>query len=144
MLSAWAREMFGARGVTEQPGKNASVTLYHPDTKYLREEVFPRVKARCEEMGWAFRVSMTWFYINCDLEFISKGTGLDRLLKQVKIDRSRLAGIGDTPSDKCIAERVKFFACPANAQAAIKEHAHFIASKPETWGVVDILERLGA
>jgi hydroxymethylpyrimidine pyrophosphatase-like HAD family hydrolase len=85
---------------------------------------------------------MTWFYINCDLRHVSKGTGLDRLSARLRIPRERLAGIGDTASDKCIAERVGFFACPSNAAAAIKEHAHYVAKGAEAVGVVEILERL--
>jgi hypothetical protein len=140
-LSAWCHEQWGASGVTQQPGKNASVTLWHADTAHLRT-LAPLVEAKCSEMNWPFRVSMTWFYINCDLAHISKGTGLDRLSARLRIPRARLAGIGDTTSDKCIAERVAFFACPSNAQAAIKEHAHMIAKGAEAKGVVEILESL--
>jgi len=141
-LWSWARGTFGSRGVTRQPGKAASVTLYHPDTAYLRGEVFPAVEAAVRDHGWPFRVSMTWLYINCDLAHVSKGTGLDRLLGTMGLRRERVAGIGDTASDLCIAQRVGLFACPANAHASIKEHAHYIASRPEAEGVVEILEHL--
>ncbi len=137
----WAHLEYGGKGVTQQPGKAASMTLYHPDTVYLRS-IAPRVEEEFAKRKWPFRVSMTWFYINCDLTHVSKGTGLDRLLGELKIPRNRIAGIGDTVSDKCIAERVGFFACPANAHAAIKEHAHYIASAKEAKGVVEILEKL--
>ncbi|MFT3684543.1 MAG: HAD hydrolase family protein [Phycisphaerales bacterium] len=142
-LSAWCTDQFGHLGVTQQPGKNASVTLWHPDTQFLMT-LAPKVKAECERRGsaWPFRVSNTWFYINCELSHIDKGSGLDRMLKDLKIPRERLAGIGDTPGDKSIAERVGFFACPANAHAAIKEHAHYVSPMSETKGVVDILSRL--
>jgi hydroxymethylpyrimidine pyrophosphatase-like HAD family hydrolase len=140
-LSRWCRTRFGGVGVTQQPGKTASVTLYHPDTAFLRS-IMPQVAAECETRRWPFRVSMTWLYINCDLSHINKGTGLDRMLAQHNIEKSRMVGIGDTAVDKCIAERVGFFACPANAQPAIKEHAHFIASQPEVHGVLEILKRI--
>lgn len=142
--SLWAARTWGPRGVTEQPGKNASVTLYHPDTKFLTEVVFPGVQSEFERRGWPFRVSMTWYYINCDLAHVSKGTGLDRLLADTRLDKSRIAGVGDTMSDRCIAERVAFFACPANAAPTIKEHAHYVAQQPEARGVVEILERLSS
>lgn len=142
--SAWAREAFGAAGVTEQPGKNASVTLWHADTAYLRERVFPAVQAEFARRGWPFTVSMTWFYINCDLAHVNKGTAIDRMLAELRIPRARLAGIGDTTGDRHIAERVGFFACPSNAQPAIKEHAHHIAAEPEARGVLEILRRLSA
>lgn len=140
--SAWSRQTWGPRGVTLQPGKAASVTLYHPDAGFLRDTVFPAVRDEFDRRAWPFRVTMTWFYINCDLTHVSKGSGIDRLLRAHPVPRARLAGIGDTPGDRCIADRVGFFACPANAQAAIKEHAHYIAPRPEAHGVLDILDRL--
>lgn len=140
--SAWAADVWGPKGVTQQPGKNASVTLYHRDTRFLTDEVFPAVSAEFQRRAWPFRVSMTWYYINCDLVHVSKGTGLDRLLAATRLDRARIAGIGDTMSDKCIADRVAFFACPSNAAPAIKEHAHYVAKAPEAQGVVEILELL--
>lgn len=141
-LARWASRELGPLGVTQQPGKTASVTLFHRDTRLLREEIFPRVEAQCQALRWPFRVSMTWLYINCDLKQVSKGSGLDRLLAQVPLPRARLAGIGDTPSDLCIAQRVAHFACPANAAPGIKEHAHYVSHAPVAQGVVDILSRL--
>ncbi len=146
-LSEWAHERFAPLGVTEQPGKTASVTLWHPDTALLRERIFPAVQAEVARRGgetgaWPFRVSMTWLYINCDLAHVNKGSALDRLLPALGIPRARLAGIGDTLGDKFIADRVGWFACPANAAAQIKEHAHYISPHPEAAGVVDILGRL--
>lgn len=142
-LSAWARERFAADGVTEQPGKSASVTLYHPDTEFLTREVFPAVRAAFDvSAGGAFAVTMTWHYINCDLAHVNKGTGLDRMLAPLRLDRRRLAGIGDTPGDVHIARRVAFFACPANAHPSIREHAHYVSPHAEARGVLDILERL--
>lgn len=140
-LSRWARREFGPGGTTQQPGKTASVTLYHPDTAYLKS-LMPRLVEECTLRKWPFRISMTWLYINCDLLHVNKGTGLDRMLKECRLDRARLAGIGDTTSDSYIAERVAFFACPSNAQAAIKEHAHYISPHAETRGVIDILTQL--
>lgn len=141
-LAHWARTEWGPRGVTLQPGKAASVTLYHPDTNLLRGTIAPAVEARVASEGWPFRISMTWFYINCDLKHISKGSGIDRLLAKLKIPKARLAGIGDTIGDACIADRVGFFATPQNAHPAIKERAHYISPHAEASGVVDILSQL--
>lgn len=140
--SAWVEQEYGARGVTEQPGKAASVSLYHPDVEYLRS-IAPRIAEEFASRGWPFRVSMTWFYINCDLTHVSKGTGIERLTAVTGYHKDRLAGIGDTLSDMTIRERVGFFACPANAQDEIKAVADYVSPLPEARGVVDILERLG-
>ena len=134
-------EKYGTKGVTLQPGKSASVTLYHPDTSILHA-ICPEVQAEFEQRGWPFRVSMTWFYINCDLDFISKASGIRRLLERSGIPATRTAGIGDTMSDLPIANAVKHFGCPANAAAEIQAHAAYTSAKPEVYGVLDILRWL--
>ena len=113
--AAWVERELGPRGVVMQPGKVASLSLYHRDTALLRTLEGP-VRAEFERRGWPLRVSMTWLYINCDLEFVSKSTALDRLVAATGLRRERLAGIGDTAGDVAIAEHVSWFACPANAE----------------------------
>ncbi len=139
--AAWLEATYGPRGVTQQPGKAASVSLYHPETPFLRT-LAPGIAAEFQRRGWPFRVSMTWLYINCDLAHITKGTGLDRLFALTGLTRARAAGIGDTTSDVPIRERVAWFACPANAQEEIKKLADYVSPHPEAKGVVDILEQL--
>lgn len=135
------REKYAAHGVTQQPGKSAAVTLYHPDPAYLRD-IVDDVRELLSERGWPFRVTMTWLYINCDLQFISKRSGIDRLKEATGLRAERLAGIGDTMSDLAIAESVAFFACPANADSEIKKRAHFVSEHEEVAGVLDILSQL--
>jgi hydroxymethylpyrimidine pyrophosphatase-like HAD family hydrolase len=137
----WVESEFGDRGVVLQPGKAASLSLYHPDTDYL-SSLAPLLAERFKRGKWPLRVSMTWLYINCDLEHISKGTGIDRLVEVSGLRRERLAGIGDTQGDVAIAERVAFFACPANADPELKERADYVSPFSEVAGVLDILERM--
>lgn len=140
----WVERELGPEGVCIQPGKHASVSLWHPDPVRLRETIRPRVEARRDAERWPIRVSMTWFYINCDLEFISKGTAIDRLIARERLDTTRLAGIGDTASDIAIAERVAWFGCPANAAPEARARAHAVAELPEARGVLQLLDRLDA
>jgi len=139
--AAWVERELGPSGVVMQPGKVASISLYHRDTAYLRT-LEPRVREEFERRGWPLRVSMTWLYINCDLAFVSKSTGLDRLVAATGLVRARLAGIGDTPGDAAIADHVGWFACPANAEAGLKGRADYVSPLPEAAGVLDIIEHL--
>jgi hydroxymethylpyrimidine pyrophosphatase-like HAD family hydrolase len=142
--SVWVERELGPKGVVIQPGKEASISLYHGDTAYLKGTVEPLVRDEFRRRAWPFRVSATWFYINCDLEHITKATGLDRLVARAGLRKDRLAGVGDTAGDRAIADHVAFFACPANADPAIKEHADFTSALSEVEGVLDILGRLRA
>lgn len=141
--AAWLEAEYGPKGVSHQPGKAASISLYHRDPEYLKTIKQPVAEA-FERRGWPLRVSMTWFYINCDLAPVSKGSGLDRLLARTNIPRERLMGIGDTIGDLPIRERVAFFACPANAKNEIKQVADYVSPYPEARGVVDIVERFAS
>lgn len=138
---AWVDRDLGPTGVVMQPGKVASLSLYHRDTAYLRS-LEPRVKDEFQRRAWPLRVSMTWLYINCDLTFISKATALDRFMAATGLTKDRLAGIGDTPGDAAIADHVSWFASPANADDRLKPRANYISPKPEAAGVLDILNHL--
>ncbi len=137
----WAISTHGKDGVVLQPGKDASVTLYHPDPEHLRS-ICPSLREEFERRGWPFRVSMTWYYINCDLQHISKDSGVKRLLAKTGIAKDRTAGIGDTMSDKPIATNTAYFACPSNAADEIKEYADYVSELDHTEGVLDIIRKL--
>lgn len=132
---------YGGAGVRLQPGKSAAVSLWHRDPQYLRS-ICPEIRDEFARRGWPFRVSMTWYYINCDLTFIDKAGGIRRLLEKTGIDAARTAGIGDTASDRPIAETVARFACPANAADEAQQWAWYVSPHAEAAGVVDILQRL--
>lgn len=155
-LQTWLVQTFGPSGrervgpgVSLQPGKHASVSVYHPSVEYVRD-LMPRLAEELARqfvvsngsLAPLFRVSMTERYINCDLAHVSKATGIDRALAEVHVRRERLAGIGDMPSDLAIRERVAFFACPANADERVKAAADYVSPYEQVRGVVDILERL--
>lgn len=143
----WLEAEFGAsnpRGpVSQQPGKSCSISLFHPDTPYLKS-LEPVLRDEFARRGWPFRVSSTWHWINIDLGHVSKATGIERFKAHTGLTRDRLAGIGDTMGDMAIREHVEFFACPANADEGLKAHADFVAQSPEIGGVFEILEQLRA
>ena len=138
-LSDFIEETFGPDGVRLQPGKTASLSPYHEDPEFLATVVDP-IRAHCEERDYPIRVSPTWNYINCDLTFVSKRTGIARFQKWTGLGSDRLAGIGDTPSDLAIAESVACFAVPANRNPELDSSAQIISEHAELEGVLDILE----
>ena len=139
--AAWLEEAFGPESVQQQPGKAASVSLYHPDPEFLKR-ISQEIEREFRSRGWPMRVSMTWNYINCDLQHVSKVTGMKRLIRAAGLDEKRIAGIGDTMGDMPIREKVAWFACPGNAAAGLKAKADFVAAAEEARGVVEILGRV--
>ncbi len=140
-IEAWAAAQFD--GAFLEAGKAAAVTIFHaqgPD--YLRRVVLPAVQTRIDDAGWPVRAGMTWTCINIELDYISKASGIDRVLAATGLAPDRLAGIGDTMGDLAIRERVAWFACPANAHDELKAHADYVSPHEEAQGVLDILARL--
>jgi HAD superfamily hydrolase (TIGR01484 family) len=139
LRAEWCR--FTDKGAAIQPGKTASASLYTHDHDWL-VEVRSAVEAEVQHRGWPFRISMSWFYLNCDLIHVSKGTGVRRVAQALGLDRSQLAGIGDTLGDLAIADNVAVFACPGNADERIKPRASYVAQAHEAAGVWEILQRI--
>ncbi|MEZ6241503.1 MAG: HAD family hydrolase [Phycisphaerales bacterium] len=140
-VGAWATAQF--EGSFLEAGKSAAVTIFHErGPEYLESVVMPAVWTRINDERWPLRASMTWTCVNVELEFVSKASGIDRLLDRTGLVRERLAGIGDTMGDMAIRERVAWFACPANAADELKPHADYVSPHEEVEGVLDILDRL--
>lgn len=141
-MEAWVRKELGPKGCFMQLGRSAAVTIFHDDVEWLAAEVVPVLERLIEAKRWPMRVSMTWTCINVDLEHVSKGRAIERLIAQFGLDRARLAGIGDTMSDLAIHDSVAWFGCPMNADEKLKPHADVVAAKPMARGVVELLEHL--
>lgn len=139
--SRWIELQLGPRGVVIQPGKTASISLWHPDTALLMSLREP-IRAAFAEHAWPLRVSNTVAWINCDLSHVSKGTGIGRLMELTGLVRERTAGIGDMPGDLAIRERVAYFACPSNSDPVIRDASDYISRHAEVAGVLDILGHL--
>ncbi|QDU70313.1 HAD hydrolase family protein [Mucisphaera calidilacus] len=137
----WVLHTFAKDGLTIQPGKEASFSPYHAHPPAL-DPMIPRIREEAEKRGWPIRVSRSWNYINCDLQHISKRTGIARFFDATGLRHDRAAGVGDTLGDTAIAEAVDWFACPNNADPKLKEHAHFVARQDEILGSLEILEEL--
>lgn len=141
--TAYIEEHWIPRGLIIQPGKSASISLWHPDTPFLMS-LKPILAAHFASMGWQLRISSSVAWVNCDLAHVSKGTGITRFCTQTGLAKPRLAGIGDTMGDIAIREQVSYFAVPSNAQDELKKHADYISPHAEIDGVLDIIDHLNA
>jgi hydroxymethylpyrimidine pyrophosphatase-like HAD family hydrolase len=136
--TAWIEEELVPQGVVIQPGKTASVSLWHADTPWLMSRK-PILASQFASKGWNLRISNSVAWINCDLSHVSKATGITRLKAQTGLRSERLAGIGDTMGDLAIREQVAFFAVPANAEEGLKARADYVSPFADIEGVLDIL-----
>jgi hydroxymethylpyrimidine pyrophosphatase-like HAD family hydrolase len=137
----WVDRSLAKDGVVYQPGKTASMSLWHPSTDFLMT-LMPMIHEKISKERWPLRVSRTVAWINCDLAFVSKKTGIARLMQRCGLKKERLVGIGDTLGDMAIRESVAFFACPSNADPELKTVADYVSPKAEVDGVLDVLTRI--
>jgi hydroxymethylpyrimidine pyrophosphatase-like HAD family hydrolase len=136
--TAWVEEALLPKGVVIQPGKTASISLWHPDTATLLS-LKPLISARIAQQQWNLRLSNTVAWINLELAHVSKATGIARLVSMLGLPKQRLAGIGDTLGDMAIRESVAWFACPKNAAKELTVAADYVSSREEIEGVLDVL-----
>ena len=139
--TSWVERELLPRGVVIQPGKTASISLWHPDTPFLMS-LQPALVAAFAKEGWPRRVSNTVAWVNCDLSHVNKDSGIARLMRLTGLKHERLAGIGDTLGDLAIRRSVAWFGCPANAVAELKAQADYVANGEEVEGVLEILRIL--
>ena len=137
----WLHTELLPQGVVIQPGKSASISLWHPSTPFLMS-LKPTIESRVRSEHWNLRVSNTVAWINLELTHVSKASGIRRLMDMCNLTKPQLAGIGDTMGDMSIRENVAFFACPSNADPKLKPRADYVSTFHEVEGVLDILSRL--
>ncbi|HDP34324.1 MAG TPA: hypothetical protein ENN29_04350 [Candidatus Hydrogenedentes bacterium] len=128
-------------GLVYQFGKEAQMSLFSK-TPECFAEVAGRVEAFASTIpGLDLVVTPTHYYLNIDFKGVTKGAAIQRLMRELGLNRDEAAGIGDTLGDISIREAVAFFACPANAVNALKETADYVSPYPDIRGVLDILKR---
>jgi hydroxymethylpyrimidine pyrophosphatase-like HAD family hydrolase len=64
------------------------------------------------------------------------------LARETGIPLSDMAGVGDSESDLKFMRLLGWMAAPANAQASVKQLAHYTSPYEDGLGLVDILARL--
>lgn len=139
--TAWIEKHLIPTGVVIQPGKVASISIWHPDLNHLMS-LKPRLVELCATRGWPFRVSSSVNWVNLDLSIVSKATGTERFIRATGIPASRIVGIGDTIGDLAIARSVGYFAVPANVEDQLRPHAAYVSPVSEIEGVLDILRHV--
>ncbi len=124
-----------------QYGKEAQISIYSPDPS-----IFSEMKQQIEHFinkanGPQLLINASHVYLNISLLGVDKGSTLRHLLGMLHINKSQAAGIGDTDGDLPLRQNVGFFACPANATAAIRQAADYVSPYPNLAGMLDILTR---
>lgn len=136
----WSESELAPLGCFLELGKHTGVTIIHHDVQYLHHELMPTIREAVRQHAWPFEVATTWTCVNLKLAHVSKARAIARTIDELGLDRSRLAGIGDTMGDLAIREQVAWFGCPSNALDELKPHADAVASAPLAAGTLELIE----
>ncbi|MDK2972355.1 MAG: hypothetical protein PWP23_2110 [Candidatus Sumerlaeota bacterium] len=130
-----------APGVVRQYGKEAQLSLYSATPDRLRT-LDEAIHLFIEREGLPpLVINASHYYLNISLEGVDKGGAVAWLLGKLGVEKHEAVGIGDTEGDLPLRANVGFFACPANAQASIRNVADYVSPFPTGEGVLDILQR---
>ena len=126
-------------GALLQFGKEAQISVFSKAPAIL-----PGIQRQVEgfmagRRGPGLDITRSHYYLNMSLSGVDKGATLRLLLDELGIDGDDAAGIGDTEGDLPIRQVVRFFACPANATAAVQSVADYVSPHPALRGILDIL-----
>lgn len=125
-----------------QTGKEAQLSLYCARPERL-DAVEPLIRTIAQsEPDLDIHLAKTNYYLNIDLQGVSKGSGLRAMLHRLGIPRETAAFLGDSAGDLTARDAVGWFTCPANAVEVIRAAADYVSPFTVTAGAIDIIERL--
>jgi hydroxymethylpyrimidine pyrophosphatase-like HAD family hydrolase len=80
--------------------------------------------------------------VNVIVRGLDKAEGVRWLSRETGIPLHAMAGVGDATGDMPFMQLVGWSAAPANAQAAVKQMAHYTSPYEDGQGFVDILTKI--
>ena len=124
-----------------QPGKSASLSLFARAGVTLHE-VACTADRLAHQWGDAFRVEAGATCVNVMVRGLEKAEGVRWLARETGIPLHTMAGVGDATGDMPFMQLVGWSAAPANAQAAVKQMAHYTSPYEDGRGLMDILTKM--
>ncbi|MBP8128730.1 MAG: HAD family phosphatase [Candidatus Hydrogenedentes bacterium] len=126
-------------GALYQFGKEAMLSVY-AEQPGVFAEMETAIQALVKERQLPEPViNATSYYLNISMSGVNKGTTLAALMAEHGVTRDEAVGVGDSVGDMPLRDAVGFFACPANAQDAIKAVADYVSPGNDVAGLLDIL-----
>jgi hydroxymethylpyrimidine pyrophosphatase-like HAD family hydrolase len=126
-----------------QVGKKYMMSFQFEVGALEQEECVADLTAYLKSQNVTYDIESGHNYINMSFPGINKGSGAALLIKLEKdLEFETTLGIGDSNGDWDYMKLCGFTACPSNASAFLKSHCDLIASKPESQGVLEILDQI--
>jgi hypothetical protein len=124
-----------------QPGKEFSLSLY-PAVPHTVAETAALMRNLCDRNGLRFFMDESIMCVNVLFPGIDKGAGVRWLASHLGMPLADIAGVGDADGDLAYLNIVGFPAAPANAAAAVRARAAFVAPSENGHGTLEILREI--
>ena len=95
-----------------------------------------------EAAPFDFAVLQRLACVNVMVRGLDKAEGVRWLARETGIPLHAMAGVGDATGDMPFMQLVGWSAAPANAQAAVKQMAHYTSPYEDGRGLMDILTKI--
>jgi hydroxymethylpyrimidine pyrophosphatase-like HAD family hydrolase len=121
-----------------QPGKEHTLTLFasNPaETPLLRDEATAALGELAQELDFLYSPSC----LNILPRGMQKWRGIEFLASYSGYDPAGMLGVGDSDVDVPFLQNVGYSAAPANANEAVRRVVQYVAPRPSSQGVRDIL-----
>jgi hydroxymethylpyrimidine pyrophosphatase-like HAD family hydrolase len=126
-----------------QPGKETMLTVYlEPGVAF--DSALAVAQAALAPYDDLFAAEHNRTCIEIRRCGVDKGSGAQWLAERIDLPLEVLAGIGDSDSDLSFLTLVGFSSAPANAIELVRERVAYVASQPDTRGVLEIVEQIEA
>ncbi len=126
-----------------QVGKKYTTSLQFEMGSHEFSDCLENMKAYIEENHFDLDIEEGPNFFNVGVPGIDKGTGAAMLVEMLTdVQFENIVGIGDSDGDWTYMQRCGFSACPSNASRFLREHCDYVATKPETEGTLEILEKI--
>jgi hydroxymethylpyrimidine pyrophosphatase-like HAD family hydrolase len=126
-----------------QPGKETMLTFY-PAPGVTFDTALEVARGALAPFDDLFAAEFNRTCIEVSRRGVDKGSATEWLASLLDLPLAAFAGIGDSNADLSFLRVVGWPAAPSNAIAAVREHVAYVASLPDTRGVLEILARIEA
>lgn len=137
-LQKLSRELAGRDGLTIQPGKSASLTVFPMDRDEGIEWIEALLSELFERHSLELVIDPAQECVNVLVPGVDKGMGLRWLAEEVGVELGQVAGIGDSLGDLAWLSLCGLSWAPANAQEAVRERVKKVSQHRDVAAVLDL------
>jgi hydroxymethylpyrimidine pyrophosphatase-like HAD family hydrolase len=139
-LQTLSRELAGAPGLTVQPGKSASLTVFPADADAGIGGLKELLERLLERHSLELLIDPAQECVNVLVPGVDKGLGLRWLAEELQVPLGQVAGIGDSVGDLAWLSLCGLSWAPANAERPVRSQVEVVSPHRDIAAVLELYE----